>query len=235
MSVALFCVALNIRPKSSLAFTIGGEVLPASTLVNGYSLTDVAAAIAPYQDTLDPAYLPSTPFQLLTLASLNYTVTDDTYFYVPNGSVNDSPPILGTFPSTPSEAPFYWFDASQLGTSEFKITVDGRETALGAEYLAGPVTVPLPNGGNHSIIGAAFLSPLPPGSHTITINNKSNGKLVEEFCPPDGCASELTYTVQSEAAKPVPEPSEIAASVLASAFLLLQMKKRQKKGLKINN
>jgi len=68
------------------------------------------------------------------------------------------------------------------------------------------------------------------------LKNTANGELIGGPCAPDTCvSSELTYNVQSEAAKPVPEPSEIVASVLASAFLLLQMKKRQKKGLKINN
>jgi hypothetical protein len=236
ISVALFCVALNIRPKSSLAFTVGGEVLPASTTVNGYSLTDAATAIAPYQDTFDPAYLPSTPFQLLTLAASSYTVTNNTYFYLPLSSVNDSPPILGTFPSTPSEAQSYWFDSSQIGASGFKITVDGKETALGSEYLAGPVNTPLPLGGQHSLVFAAFLSPLTEGQHTINFKNAFNGELIGGPCAPDACfTSDVTYAVHSKAAEPVPEPSEIAASVFASAFLLWQVKKRQKQGLRISS
>ncbi|WP_310427796.1 hypothetical protein [Chamaesiphon sp. VAR_48_metabat_135_sub] len=70
-SFALTCFsALSLLAATpARSATLGGDILPSSTVLNGYSLTDMAAAIAPWQDTSDPARLPNTPFQLLTNAN----------------------------------------------------------------------------------------------------------------------------------------------------------------------
>ncbi len=219
-SVALCFTAVNFKPEQARAVTIGGDVLPADTIVNGFSLTDAAIAIAPFQDQLtigpDSSLLPDTPFQLLTLAADTYNVTSDTYFYVPLSSANNSPPILGNFPSDSSQNAFYWFDPTQLGGQNLSITVDGRVTPIGSDYLAGPVTKTLPFGGNSTVVLAAFLSPLSPGEHTVQIQGKYNGKLVGSPCVPDVCVSfEVSYQVNSQ---PVPEPDISLAVLIAGAM-----------------
>ncbi|WP_341531343.1 hypothetical protein WKK05_37095 (plasmid) [Nostoc sp. UHCC 0302] len=208
---------LNFKPEQARAVTISGDVLTANTIVNGFSLTDAAKAIAPFQDQLtigpDSSLLPNTPFQLLTLAANTYNVTSNTYFYVPLSSVNNSPPILGTFPPDSSQNAFYWFDPTQLGGQDLSIIVDGRATAIGSDYLAGPVTRNLPFGGNSTIVLAAFLSPLSPGEHTVQIQGKYNGELVGGPCVPNVCVSfNVSYKVNSQ---PVPEP-EISLAILAA-------------------
>jgi hypothetical protein len=54
----------------------------------------------------------------------------------------------------------------------WEISVDGNRTPIGNGCLAGPVTTPrLPDGGGmHMITLRAFLHPLGPGTHTVTVN-----------------------------------------------------------------
>jgi hypothetical protein len=149
----------------------------------------------------NPAYLPETPFQVLytdsSLVSANpddcttfaplcgLTVTDNaetglsntfkvktgTMFYVPVLNADDSPPVVGTFPTTPSEAQHYVFDPAQLGGRDITVQVDGKTVQLGPEYVAGPATTePLPDGGGtHFVTIGVFINPLTPGMHTIRI------------------------------------------------------------------
>jgi hypothetical protein len=235
-SFALTCFsALSLLAAApARSATLGGDILPSNTVLNGFSLTDMAAAIAPWQDTFDPARLPSTPFQLLTLAQTNYTVTSDTYFYVPIASVNDSPPILGTFPTTASQAESYWFDARQLGVTA-SITVDGQKSFLDASYLAGPVNVPLPNGGSNTVVFATFLAPFAPGTHTVSGQALFAGRLLDGLCGPDVCRGGFDYTITSVAtATAVPEPATMLGTVVFGAAVV-GFKRRQKQSRSNNS
>src|SRR6266436_215560 len=69
-----------------------------------------------------------------------FVVKSGTPLYVPLIGVDDSPPVLGTFPTTARAALDYFFKPDQLGGQNWVITVDGRSTAVGPEFLAGPVT-----------------------------------------------------------------------------------------------
>jgi hypothetical protein len=94
-------------------------------------------------------------------------------------SADDSPPVFGTFPTSPRDAVSYFFDSTQLGASQ-SITVDGRTTSVGMSYLVGPIkTLPLQDGGGtHFIAVGVFLTPLSPGTHTVSIGGRFDGALI---------------------------------------------------------
>jgi hypothetical protein len=189
-------------------------VLPASATPHGYSLTRMALADAKFQASgNDPQYYPKTPFQVLhttpgvgqstsldggTLftSHASFTVPHKVDYYVPLGSADDSPPILGTWPTNHQQALHYWFDSNQLGGGHFAIVVDGLVANLGHDYLAGPVrTAALPDGGGHHLVMmAAFLSALSPGTHTVEIFGQYVGPLIQV---PFGLffREDITYTI----------------------------------------
>jgi hypothetical protein len=106
----------------------GGQVLPGKAHPHGYSLNDMLIASAVFNfGGSNPAKastpIPNTPFQILfanlsdtTFTSLPcggvtahghgfyipFVVKSGTPFYVPLIGVDDSPPVLGTFPTTAS-------------------------------------------------------------------------------------------------------------------------------------
>jgi hypothetical protein len=186
--------ALQFRPRlETLEDRLapgGGDVLPATAHAHGYTLTDTAGATALFLTSgNDPSLYPNTPFQTLyvdpatlTVNSVNgglvaggsnqFTVKPGTPFYVPVATVDDSPPIIGTFPTTPQAAADYVFSHDQVGMRDLQIVVDGHATSIGAGYTAGPVQTPplLDGGGSHIITMGAFLTPLSPGVHTVTIS-----------------------------------------------------------------
>jgi hypothetical protein len=192
----------------------GGDVLPATAHAHGYTLTDMASATALFITSNDPSRYPNTPFQILYVdpntltfnlvngglvvgASNQFTVKPGTPFYVPLAFVDDSPPILGTFPTTAQAAADYVFSHDQVGLGDLRIVVDGHATSLGAAYTAGPVqTPPLPDGGgSHIITVGAFLTPLSPGVHTVTISGVETGVAFQQAY---GLAFEqfaATYTI----------------------------------------
>ena len=138
------------------------------------------------------------PFQLLyTTPGNSFTVKPGTQFYVPIAFVDDSPPILGDFPSDPSGAQNYFFGASELGGNNFAIVVDGKRTSIGPSYLVGPVATPplSDGGGTHYIVLAAFLTPLSPGSHTVTIEGQFSGKVIIDLLG-DSFSFSTSYTVK---------------------------------------
>jgi len=100
-----------------------------------------------------------------------FEVSADETFFVPVDNADDSPDVVGTFPTRPAAAKRYVFDRRVLGGEDFAITIDSRRTALGPAYVAGPVeTEPLlDGGGTHMITIGAFLSPMSPGTHTVRI------------------------------------------------------------------
>jgi hypothetical protein len=96
--------------------------------------------------------------------------------------VDDSPPFpfpsFGTiFPTTARAALDFFFNPDQMGAQNCVITVDCRSSAVGPEFLAGPVTTqPLPDGGGtHIIFLAVFLTPMSVGLHTVSISGQFEG------------------------------------------------------------
>lgn len=159
-----------------------GHLLPEAQTVGGHSLTDAALITAQFNVSLDPGRYPAgLPYQILnTSGDRIFNVKPGTYFYVPLAYIDDSPPILGAFPGSPGEAAAYVFSPAQLGAHDCFIDIDGTRYAIGPAYLAGPVTTaPLPDGGGtHYLVLAAFLRPLPPGGHTVTMGATFDGAMV---------------------------------------------------------
>ena len=153
----------------------GGTVLPATARPYGYSLTDMARETALFLTSGNTKDYPNTPFQVLyfdpstyqatptpdgglaVTGSKHFTVSPGTSFYVHLLNSDDSPPIVGNFPTDASGAAVYFFGQSQLGVKNTEIIVDGKSTAVGAAYLAGPVTTPpLNDGGGTHIISSPY-------------------------------------------------------------------------------
>jgi hypothetical protein len=196
-AAAMTIVAVVVALMSWPAYA-NTNVLPPGAQPHGTSRTQMAQALAPFTFSgNDSALLPETPFQVLygdpaTIAftpdgsgvvesgSNAFTVQPGMSFFVPVFNVDDSPPVIGTFPTTTAGAQRYLFDPAQLGGRDFQIVIDGTTTPLGPSYVAGPVTTaPLPDGGGtHAITLGAFLSPLTPGTHTVTIGGGIFGALV---------------------------------------------------------
>jgi hypothetical protein len=178
---------LVLAPRAAFADG-GGEVQPPKAKPHGYSLTDMACAIALFSTSgKNPQYYPNTPFQLLyedpttvvvtsvgggifVTASNSFTVPSGTPFYLQLVFLDDSPPVYGTFPADASEAPAYAFDQEQVGLTGLEIIVDGKGTSIDPAYTAGPVLTPalLDGDGTHFISIGAFLTPLSVGTHTVS-------------------------------------------------------------------
>ena len=190
-------MAPQIGPNSSLAAEkknpAGGNVMPASAGPSGYSLDDVAGALARFSDSQnDPALLPDTPFQVIyTNGSNHFDVKTGTRLFVPILSIDDSPPVFGVYPADKSGLADYYFDPSQFGIEVAQIEVDGKVTDLGPDYIGAVFGVALPMGGNNFSQLGAFLTPLTKGEHTITIGATLSGDLVGGV----PFSFEITYTV----------------------------------------
>lgn len=173
-------MALGVGP----AYAGGGHILPPTAKPHGYSLEQMAVALAKFTESQNNLnYYPDTPFQILygdsSTGTNTFTVRPGTKFFVPIFNVTDSPPLLGVFPTDGRTAVAYVFDTAQLGGSDFTIAVDGNITPVGPAYLAGPVLTPeLPLGGSHALQLGVFLNPLPKGTHTVTISGYFNGDLL---------------------------------------------------------
>jgi hypothetical protein len=201
---------------SSQAFGAGGgSVLPPTAMPRGYSLADLAKATGPFTFSgNDPAFFPTTPFQILfadpaTFANTpdgcgvvssgnnSFTVRPGTMSYGPILNVDEG---IGTYPTTPAEAQQYFFGASGLGGHDFQVSVDGVKTSLGQSYLVGPVAVSLPDGGEHIITMGSFLSPLAPGRHTVELSGRVDGALIQSVV--GVCFLDLDYTFTVTVATP---------------------------------
>jgi hypothetical protein len=212
--LAATCVAgvslgLGLETQAALATGFGGQVLPANAIVNGYSLTDAAEVHSPWlMDTyfsVTPPPLPVTPFEQLVFTADSYTVTDSTYLYLPIFFANDIPPAFpDPFPTNLADARVGIFDPSQ-GAGVFSITVNNQTTMLGPEYLVGPINFTVDDDGDgidsayKAYQQAAFLSPLSPGTYTVSYNSSFilNGERLN---------FNDTYTIQS-VPTPIPTPA----------------------------
>ncbi len=195
--VAIVALALVMALFAAPTFAAAGNVLSPAEEPHGYSLTDMARATAAFNTSDHAGPQPDIPFQMLVTTSDNtFTVQPGTQFYVPLVAADDSPPIIGDFPSDPSGATSYFFGDSELGGHDFKIEVDGQSTAIGPEYLVGPVEVaPLPDGGGtHYMTLAVFLTSLSKGRHTVAISGQFTGQAVKNFFP-EGINFRISYTV----------------------------------------
>ncbi len=214
LAVIMAAPGLALAPRAAFAEG-GGHVLPPWAKPHGYSLTDMASAIALYSSSGNNSqYYPDTPFQILAedtstvvvtpdsggivvTASNSFTVTSGTHFFVPVYYSDDSPVVVGTFPTNEHVAAAYLFDHAQTGVSDLEIIVDGHSTVVGRNYVAGPVqTAPLlDGGGTHFISVGAFLTPLSVGKHTVSIKGTISG---DAWIAANGLSfekAEFTYTV----------------------------------------
>jgi hypothetical protein len=196
----------------------GGQVLPPGARPLGYSLTDMTRLLAVFTaGGNDPRLYPETPFQVLYIASssvesvdggIKFTGTNTfpaapgrklapgTKFFVPIQNATDGPPVAGDFPNDEAGAIPYFFGPSQLGARDYEIVVDGAITPVGAGNLAGPVaTPPLADGGTHIITLGVFLSPMTPGTHTVTIRGRLAGQAIGATYPFRFLAEDFTYIV----------------------------------------
>jgi len=214
-AVLLALAAALIAPGTAFAYPVGGSVLPPDARPKGYSLTEMARRLALFTTSgNDPSRYPNTPFQILYFdpGTLTYdssggglayrgtnafTVESGTPYFVPLHNADDSPPVLGVFPRSQAGAKRYFFDPSQLGGRGYEIIVDGVSTPIGPRYVAGPVKTPplLDGGGTHMITLGAFLRPLPPGTHTITIRGGLYGDLLPPTYDITYLTSDFTYQV----------------------------------------
>jgi hypothetical protein len=198
------------------ALATSSPVLPPAAKPFGWSLERMTRALAVFTASgNNPAFYPDTPFQVLYVrdgafqfeelppdglritGSSTFTVRPGTKFFVPMANANDSPPFPEPFPDTHEEAIPYFFGDAQYGARGWQISVDGKRKPIGSGYLAGPVTTPpLPDGGGtHMITLGAFLHPLRPGTHTVTVNGGFFGDALRDTYGVGFFVYEFTYTV----------------------------------------
>jgi hypothetical protein len=216
MLVLAAATAALCSAMASSALATSSPVLPPTAKPLGWSLERMTGALAVFTASgNNPAYYPDTPFQILYVkdgafqfeelppdglritGSSTFTVETGTKFFVPMANANDSEPFPAPFPETREEAIPYIFGDAQYGARGWQISVDGKRTPIGSGYLAGPVTTPpLPDGGGtHMITLGAFLHPLSPGSHTVTINGGYFGDALLDTYGFGFFVYEFTYTV----------------------------------------
>ena len=118
--------------------------------------------------------------------------------------VDDSPPILGTFPdiNDRNAVVAYFYSAQQLGLQYANITIDGQVFSLDERYIAAVRVPALPDGGGTGYMPvAAYVKPLKKGTHTVEISASVTGVAVPPWCEavgfscPDGFSFSITYTV----------------------------------------
>jgi hypothetical protein len=214
-------LATAVAMTAAAAGATGSVVLSPTAKPLGYSRAAMARALGQFTASgNNPAYFPDTPFQILYADPSSVTqtsqgcgvrfhgtnafeVTTAAQFFVPVDNVDDSPPVIGTFPTTRTEAESYFYDQSQVGGRGFRVIIDGQATPLGHRYLAGPVrTKKLPDGGGHHIITiGAFIDQLPEGTHTVSITGGVFGAGIQQTYGICFARFEYSYTVN------VTEPS----------------------------
>lgn len=123
------------------------------------------------------------PFHILVADA---TLKPDTTLYLPIFVVDDSGTPDPAFPSNINdhEDDADYLDAyvfAGFGVEAFIVQVDGKTTVLDDDDIVGTKTAPLldgPPAGTHYIVSAAFLTPLTPGNHVVSIGGVIKGKPV---------------------------------------------------------
>ena len=178
--------ALTLLAFAGPALAGGGEVMPATASPKDFSLLKAASATAFYnvaQFVGLRVAAPPVPFQVLTGDT---TVKPGTMLYLPVFFADDSATPVPGFPAdvTDQAADAAYLDDLVLngfGVEAFLVEVDGRVTVLNDAYISGVTTSPLPDGppdGTHYIVSAAFLTPLTPGKHTVSVGGIIDGEPV---------------------------------------------------------
>ena len=197
---AALAVSLAMAVGAPSASAGPGDVLPPTATPLGWSLDEMASAVANFSISgNDPAYYPDTPFQIIYRHPGNaFTVKSGTYFYVNVVFFDDSPPIIGDWPADKSGAADYVFGRDQLGGHDLAIEVDGKVTSLDEPgYIALADTPTSPDGSAHILKIAAFLTPLSKGTHAVTIRGVFDGDaILEAFGGP--FVGRITYSVTVE-------------------------------------
>lgn len=183
-----------------------------------WTVERMTRVLAPFETSGDnPADLPDTPFQILypdqstaqttpvgtgyrATGTNAFTVPAGTRFFIPAFYVDDSPPVLGTFPQSYLGGVWYFFGADQYG-ARLDIAIDGQSFRLGPLDISGPVmsASPLPDGASHIIMAGAFLAPLSSGVHTVSLGGGVFGAALEPTYGFSFLEQALTYTVTVKA------------------------------------
>jgi len=175
---------LGVLSCTASALAGGGRVLPPDATPKGYSLRDMAAETAAYNEDQSEPY-PDVPFEVLVGSIGEYTVRPGTALYVPIFYSDNAPP-------PPTDAPFprnirdQDADADYLdsvaadlyGVTAFFVQVDDETTVLCDDHVVGVRTEELPDGADRYIVSAAFLTPLSPGEHSVGIGGVIDGEPV---------------------------------------------------------
>jgi hypothetical protein len=169
---------------SAPALAGGGNVLPSGAKAKGYSLVDAAKATAVFNTGPHDAAPPKLPFYTLTDDA---TVKPGTTLYVPIFYADDSGQVVPPFPTdiTDQQADADYLMGlvkNDFNVDAFIVVVDGKVTVLDDSYVSGTRTAPLQDGppfGTNYIVSAVYLTPLTPGTHTVSIGGIIDGQPVE--------------------------------------------------------
>ncbi len=139
----------------------GGRVLKPEAKPHGYSLTDMASAITLFSTSGNSsAYYPNTPFQILSedtstvvvtpesggivvTATNSFTVTSGTQFFVALYYADDSPVVIGTFPTDECSAAAYIFDQCKSARRTSRLSWMARALASVATTWPGQCSLHL--------------------------------------------------------------------------------------------
>lgn len=163
------------------AFAGGGNVLPPTARPHGYSLTDLARITGVFNgaspwDGVPPTE--GTPFEMLYARANGdkvFHVDPGTTLYVPVAySIGD-----GIDVDDKAAVANLYFSPEKYGADYIEIVVDGRVASLIRFGYPVGAFLPLDGGGtlDYSTV-AAFLSPLTPGTHKVTIRALFDGALL---------------------------------------------------------
>lgn len=193
------------KPATKQLKPYGGNVLPPTAKVQGYSLDDMAQALAYFTKTGNNlAYLPKTPFQILYIEDFSnntgsFTVPPGQVLFVPLVSLDTLPPVIGNFPASSEQAANYIFGSQDIG-AKIEIEVDGVTTTINDPgYVAGPkfiLGLPVISTGEdfNFIQVGVFLTPLSPGEHTVIGRLYLNGDAILNLLG-EPFVSQFTYKV----------------------------------------
>jgi len=195
--IAILGAVLGII-TSAVPALAGDKVLPPTAKPHGYSLTDMAYITAYFNTGSRGGAPPQTPIKMLYYpadGNLTFTVRPGTMLYVPVLYSDDAPPVTGDLPDVTDKAAVanYYFNSHELGAQYIEIVVDGEATSLMEFGYPVGADTPLADspGGHLYTTVAAFLTPLKPGTHSVTIRALFTGLAFE----PGVFEFEVTFTV----------------------------------------